>query len=373
MLMGKECKIEGCCVQSQEFHLKETCNTPDISTLLQDLYQILFHFPSSILFFFQDLYKHLIQPKRPSWNIMTTITIAILHAMRSIMVSVSLDFWRRMLRLPYFVLYDTNTFIAATFEPTHASLKGVLKNQDAEYIKAEWILPPESEEEKVILFFHGGGYCLKDWFSFIRLSERLSSYTARAVFVQSYFHLIEYYKIKPQHITIIGDSAGGGLAMSLLMYLRDHQYPLPEASVLLSPWIDLTYQHPSWSESFLVDFLPPRPDKNSIVNPACLYLGLDNYKQLSSHTYASPLFSNHFENLPPILIQSGECETMRDEIRVFTKRLQQQQHSTVFRHEEYEDMVHDFQVFDFPQSFLALKHIQQWLAFCRNDKNGVCL
>lgn len=52
--------------------------------------------------------------------------------------------------------------------------------------------------------------------------------------VQPYFHLITDYKVKHQNITIVCDSAGGGLTMSLLIYLRDHGYPLPEGFVLIS-------------------------------------------------------------------------------------------------------------------------------------------
>jgi acetyl esterase/lipase len=52
--------------------------------------------------------------------------------------------------------------------------------------------------------------------------------------MQAYFHLITDYNVEPENITVVGDSAGGGLTMSLLIYLRDHGYPLPEGSVLIS-------------------------------------------------------------------------------------------------------------------------------------------
>lgn len=51
---------------------------------------------------------------------------------------------------------------------------------------------------------------------------------------QAYFHLVTEYKINHNDITIVGDSAGGGLVMALLVYLRDHGYSLPEASILIS-------------------------------------------------------------------------------------------------------------------------------------------
>lgn len=52
--------------------------------------------------------------------------------------------------------------------------------------------------------------------------------------VQAYLHLIDDLHMDPKHITIMGDSAGGGLCMALSLYLRDHGAPLSEAMVLLS-------------------------------------------------------------------------------------------------------------------------------------------
>lgn len=71
------------------------------------------------------------------------------------------------------------------------------------------------------------------------------------------------------------------------------------------------------------------------MNPARFYLGTDTYHGLSRHPYASPLFADHFDHLPPILIQSGGCETMKDEVRAFAAKFEDC-HGTIFKHEEYE-------------------------------------
>lgn len=71
------------------------------------------------------------------------------------------------------------------------------------------------------------------------------------------------------------------------------------------------------------------------MNPARFYLGTDTYFGLNQHPYASPLYADHFDNLPPILIQSGGCETMKDEVRSFATKFEDC-HSTIFKHEEYE-------------------------------------
>ena len=55
--------------------------------------------------------------------------------------------------------------------------------------------------------------------------------------VSAYFRLIDDLHIPPENIIVSGDSAGGGLALALLMYLRDNDYPLPSGAVLMSPWV----------------------------------------------------------------------------------------------------------------------------------------
>jgi acetyl esterase/lipase len=73
----------------------------------------------------------------------------------------------------------------------------------------------------------------------------------------------------------------------------------------------------------------------ALMNPARFYLGPNQYQKLCKHPYASPLFANSFENLPPILLQYGSEETMSGEVRAVIKRLKTCKH-TESRYEEYE-------------------------------------
>lgn len=68
------------------------------------------------------------------------------------------------------------------------------------------------------------------------------------------------------------------------------------------------------------------------MNPALLYL--DDQK-LIRHPYVSPIFADNFDNMPPILIQSGGCESLRDEICDLTDKIQKSK-STMVHHEIYE-------------------------------------
>ena len=55
--------------------------------------------------------------------------------------------------------------------------------------------------------------------------------------VSAYFRMIDDLHISPENIIVAGDSAGGGLSLALLMYLRDNGYPLPGGAILMSPWV----------------------------------------------------------------------------------------------------------------------------------------
>ncbi|EEB87002.1 hypothetical protein MPER_15853, partial [Moniliophthora perniciosa FA553] len=72
--------------------------------------------------------------------------------------------------------------------------------------------------ERIILYIHGAAQRM--------ISIPLSKYTDS----------LEDLLIPPENIVLAGDSAGGGLCLALLMYLRDNKYPLPSAAILMSPW-----------------------------------------------------------------------------------------------------------------------------------------
>jgi acetyl esterase/lipase len=55
--------------------------------------------------------------------------------------------------------------------------------------------------------------------------------------VSGYLRLVDDLHIPSENIIIAGDSAGGGLSLALLMYLRDNEYPLPAGAILMSPWV----------------------------------------------------------------------------------------------------------------------------------------
>jgi len=91
----------------------------------------------------------------------------------------------------------------------------------------------------------------------------------------TYLYLLKYQE--PSTIILAGDSAGGGMVLSLLVILRDRGIPLPAGAVLISPWVDLTHSFPSVALDSPLDYIPasgfhhkpsrawPPPDEDDLV------------------------------------------------------------------------------------------------------------
>lgn len=195
-------------------------------------------------------------------------------------------------------------------------------------IHGEWLIPNQASK-CVILYLHGGGYCLGSLNTHRAFLTYLSDITNACV-----FHLD--YRMAPEHpfpaalkdavnaykwllaqeedryIYIAGDSAGGGLALALLLSLRDQHIDLPKGVICFSPWADLTHQGETFQTNQNTDNLLYAP---SLPIVAKLYIGDSN----PMHPYLSPVFGD-YSGLPPIFIQAASSEILlSDSLRIFNK------------------------------------------------------
>jgi monoterpene epsilon-lactone hydrolase len=188
-------------------------------------------------------------------------------------------------------------------------------------VPAHWLTAPGTDPGRVLLFLHGGGFELGS----VRSDGELAARLGRAAGMRVLF---PEYRLAPEHpfpaalddvlaawhwlrtdqglsatsLAVAGDSAGGGLAVALLVATRDAGEELPAAAVLMSPTVDLTSSGASMTE---------RADQDPISTPAMLrqfaadYLaGADPKTPL-----ASPLFAS-LTGLPPLLIQVGTADLL---------------------------------------------------------------
>lgn len=133
-----------------------------------------------------------------------------------------------------------------------------LEALDCDGVPGEWSLVPGSDPSRVLLYFHGGGYCSGSILSHRRLvteagraarmrtlaiEYRLAPehpYPAAHEDAMTAWRFLRRQGIAADHIVVGGDSAGGNLTIALINRLRAIGEPLPACAWLLSPWTDLT-------------------------------------------------------------------------------------------------------------------------------------
>ncbi len=222
----------------------------------------------------------------------------------------------------------------ANFEKMSRSFKPAadasFERVDAAGVAAEWVSTDASRRLPVILFFHGGGYCIGSADTHRDLVSRLcTAAAARALSVD--------YRLAPEHpfpaavddgvaayrwlraqgvpassIVLAGDSAGGGLALATLLALKQAGDELPAGGVCMSPVTDHTKSGESMRTKVDLD---PMVHPTSSTAYSNLYLaGADAQAPL-----ASPLFAD-LRGLPPLLILVGTSEVLLDDSTRFAEK-----------------------------------------------------
>jgi acetyl esterase/lipase len=170
--------------------------------------------------------------------------------------------------------------------------------------------------------------------------------------VNAYLWLLDQ-NFPPDQIIFAGDSAGGGLALSAMLALRDQGSALPAAGAVMSAWTDLTAAGASYQTRAAAD---PIHQRGMILATAKTYLGGTD----SKNPLASPLFAD-LRGLPPLLMQAGSRETVLDDTLDFAAKAKDA--GVAVQISVYEDMIHVFQQFapDLPEANQAIAEIAAFL------------
>jgi epsilon-lactone hydrolase len=195
-------------------------------------------------------------------------------------------------------------------------------------VSGEWSVVPGSDPSRVLMFFHGGGYCSGSILSHRRLvteAGRAGGMRTLAIayrlapehpFPAAYddalaaWHFLRNQNIPAAHIAIGGDSAGAGLTVALIGRLRDAHEELPGCAWLISPWTDLTMSGSTLSSKEPVDPLIHTEYLNELAD-AYLPVGMNR-----KDPRVSPLYAD-LRGFPPILIQVGSAERLLDDATRF--------------------------------------------------------
>ncbi len=202
-------------------------------------------------------------------------------------------------------------------------------------MQGEWVSVNRAHMKKyVILYCHGGGYSTGSSLYARTLTTKLSASTSMDVLsfdyrlspenpypaatedamkAWNYLMLLGY---GARDVIVAGDSAGGNLALSLVLKLKEEVRLLPRGLVLMSPWTDLTSSGDSHRS---------KADLDPVLNASYLQRMIENYAkgQELENPYISPLFGD-FYGFPPTYIQAGDNEILlSDATRLHQKMVQE--------------------------------------------------
>lgn len=251
------------------------------------------------------------------------------------------------------------------------------------HFKMEYLCRKESpRQDYVILQLHGGGYigAMRNAYrtfaglyceasrgmGVLTIDYRVAPEDPYPAALEDAVAAFQWLKDAGWHsrqIIVAGDSAGGGLALALCMYLKDHNRRLPGGLVLMSPWADLTSSGPSYEDNYERDPLFGNTRDSLIYNRD--YVGLHNPKD----PYISPMFGEYW-GFPPMLIQAGSREMLlSDSVGVAYKA---KQHGVKVRLHIYEGMFHVFQMgmMMMPESKAAWREIGRYFEVAAGKKTG---
>lgn len=243
---------------------------------------------------------------------------------------------------------------------------------DADGVDAMWAIPKACMEDRVLLCAHAGGYAAGSMYS----HRKMYAHYAKKIGCQA---LIVNYRLAPEsphpaqvndmaraycwlidqgitsnHIAIAGDSAGGGLAITTLLRLRELGVPLPAASMPLSPWIDMELAGTSFATNATRDLLISREMAGYMASN---FLGEEGDRR---DPLASPLFAD-LTGLPPVYIQVGACEVLLDDSRALACALEKAGVDVTL--EEFPGMQHIFNLLAgvAPEADEAIEKYARWV------------
>lgn len=251
----------------------------------------------------------------------------------------------------------------------------LITEMDIKGMSAEWITVNRAHMKKhVILYCHGGGYFTGSKLYARTITTKLATSTSMDVFCFDYrlapenpypaaaedamqaWNYLMLLGYGARDVIVAGDSAGGNLALSLLLRLKEEERLLPRGLILMSPWTDLTASGESHTT---------REEIDPVLDAEYLQKAIDNYAKGQDLTdpYISPLFGD-FEGFPPTCIQVGDNEILLSDAVNLHKKMMQDKVSAKL--EIFPGMWHVFQMSPFKTAYDAMDRNAEFIyEICR--------
>lgn len=205
----------------------------------------------------------------------------------------------------------------------------IVKEHAFEKFRGAWVMPKDERRQGVILYLHGGGYTCGNLEYALGFSSMLASQCGTRVFcpayrlapehrypaalddcMEAYLYLLSK-GYSSEHITLCGESAGGGLCYALCFKLREQGMPLPCGVIGISPWTDLTASGISYKHNI---------DKDPSMTVEKLKYFAEKYTDDYKNPLVSPMFGD-LKGMPPSLLFAAENEIMCSDAEDFHKKL----------------------------------------------------
>ncbi|WP_109479808.1 alpha/beta hydrolase [Paraburkholderia sp. C35] len=187
-----------------------------------------------------------------------------------------------------------------------------------------WVTPVDAKTDHVLLFLHGGGFALGSSASHRKMVGHLAKAIGVKAFIVDFrlapespfpaqlddgaavFEGLLQAGYAPSQITPVGDSAGGNLAVSLVLQRMRERRPLPERVVVMSPWLNMENNGATIDSNDPTDFL---------ITRAGLQANIDRYlggKVSPRDPRVNPLYAD-FTGFPRLYIDAGSVESLLDD------------------------------------------------------------
>lgn len=228
---------------------------------------------------------------------------------------------------------------------------------------------PKSQDKlnnKIIIYLHGGAYVTgitgPHWRFINKLVIKTNIKTAVIDYPiapeHNYQHvynmLIPYYRkllkdYLPSNIILMGDSAGGGLAIALAQQLSKIKLPSPAFMILLSPWLDVTLSNPDLDDYQKRDKLLSR---QALITAGKYYANGDD----TTNPLISPVYGN-FDGLPDIYLFMGNSDILVADAKLLGQKIKNAKVN--YKYYEFDNMFHVWMFYPIPEARKAMEKIIQ--------------
>jgi monoterpene epsilon-lactone hydrolase len=228
--------------------------------------------------------------------------------------------------------------------------------------------PRQGARREHVLYLHGGAYANDVIVWHWRMVERLVTRTACTVVVPLYplapehtwrdafgmvtpFYEALVTQVGAKNLIVLGDSAGGGMALSLAQQLRDAGRPLPSKLALIAPWLDVTFSDPCQSALAKTDRMLDIPGLRAAGR---WYAG----DLPPTAPQISPLFGS-LSGLPPMAVWIGTRDILLADARRL--KVQAEKDGARLTYYEYDGMFHDWPLAPVPEAERAIDEIAAFI------------